>query len=65
MNRNDPPFHVARRAPPPLSIPTPPRPNWTPSPRINAPTPPNPHRQPCGFCARVRANLRRFAGFGS
>jgi hypothetical protein len=56
MNRNDPPFHVARRAPPALSIPTPPRPNWTPAPRI-APSSPNPTRRPCGFCAKVRKML--------
>lgn len=59
MNRNDPPLHVARRAAPPLSIPTPPRYTVTVHRRI-APAQPAPTPRPCGFCAKVRKVL----GFG-
>jgi hypothetical protein len=56
MNRNEQPYHLARRAAPPLSIPVPPAPMRTQSPR------PPPvqwtQRRPCGFCAKVRKVLR-------
>jgi hypothetical protein len=58
MNRNNPPFHVARRAAPPLSIPTPPRPNRM----IGNVVQRNGQvvgitRRSCGFCAKVRKML--------
>jgi hypothetical protein len=57
MNRNNPPFHVARRAAPPLSIPVAPSPMRTQTPRRGLPPFQVTTRRPCGFCAKVRKML--------
>jgi hypothetical protein len=56
MNRNGQPYHLARRAPPPLSIPVPPRPMHPPPVAMKPPFAWT-QRKPCGFCARVRKVL--------